>query len=81
MTEAYRDPRDLDDDPRSILRWFVRGAVGPDDMAEIVVPEGPATFVCGDRWVYVPRGATKIAMVGPGVRPRLATEADLHPSG
>ncbi len=72
---------DEGEDSRSLLRWFERGATSPDDVTEIVIPEGPATFVCGDRWVFVPRGATKIAMVGLGVRPRLVTEADLHSAG
>ncbi len=66
-----------DEDPRSVLRWFERGATKPSDMTEIVIPEGPATFVIGERWLTVGRGQVRIVPVEPGIRPRLATEADV----
>ncbi len=67
----------VDEDPRSILRWFERGATRPDAVTEIQVPEGPATFIVGDRWITVARGQVRIVMVEPGAKPRLATEADV----
>ncbi len=73
--------RDVEEDPRSILRWFVRGATKPSDVTEIVIPEGPATFVIGERWLHVGRGQNRTVMVEPGVRPRLATEADVVGGG
>lgn len=67
----------LDEDPRSILRWFERGSTKPEQVTEIVIEEGPATFIVGDRWITVGRGVARIVMVESGIRPRLATEADV----
>jgi hypothetical protein len=75
------DPRKPEVDPRSVLRWFERAATRPDEVTERVVPEGPATFVVGDRWVTVARGEVRIVMVEPGIEPRLATEADVLAQG
>ncbi len=68
---------DPEEDPRPILRWFERGATKPEHVTEVVIPEGSATFVIGDRWVTVARGGERLIMVEPGHRPRLATAADV----
>ncbi len=56
------------------LHWFTEGS---EEVHTIHVPIGPATFIIGDRWVTVPRGAARTVWVRPDVRPRLATETDV----
>lgn len=75
--ESDGHPFEEDKDPRSILRWFERGSTSPTEGTERVIPEGPATFVVGDRWITVPRGSTRFLMVEPGTVPRLATGTDV----